>query len=416
MRLSKYSFGIGDRFARQGRAQLDAILEARKEGVLITPVWNKSFREHHIIGSSPKETREEADRAVKEAEWDQAYFVDADHIGMSNVDHFLDFSDYFTIDVADHIGSPVQDEDVERFVRENEELTGTLHIEGFSQPSVIKPDEIRESAAKFLAAVAEVEKVYRYILKHKKRYKIAIEISMDEVEQPQSPSELLLILKMLADRDVHPNTIAVKFCGQFNKGVDYRGDIDRFAREFEQHLLVIDFATRKFRLPENLKLSIHSGSDKFSLYRPIHNILKRHNRGIHVKTAGTTWLEELIGLLSAGEEGVEIVKKIFGNALQRREELTARYRSVTDIDPAMLPERKEIEKWSGKKLVNMLRHNPDHPEYNPQVRQLLHCAYKIAAEMGEQFTDALEKHEPVIAPCVKENLYERHIRPLFLGG
>jgi len=414
MRLSKYSFGVGDRFAHQGRAQLDAIMEARKQGVLITPVWNKSHREHQIIGSSQKETRDEADRAVSEAGWDQSYFVDADHIDMLTIDQFLDFSDFFTIDVADSIGAPAPEEEVERFVRENESLTGTLHIEGFSQPTTIEPDELREAASKFLKAVNEVDRVYRYILQHKKRHRIAVEISMDEVEEPQSPSELLLILKMLADREIRPNTIAVKFCGRFNKGVDYEGDLDRFAQQFEQHLLVIDFAVRRFGLPGNLKLSVHTGSDKFSLYKPMQTILKRHDRGIHLKTAGTTWLEELIGLSLAGDEGLDLVKKIFRQAIRRREELTSRYKTVIDIDSSKLPDTDEIGSWSGKKLVNTLRHNPDHPDFNPDVRQLLHCAYKIAAEMGDEFTGALEKYEHMIAPNVKENLFERHIRPLFL--
>lgn len=413
-KLARYSIGIGDRFARQGSAQLAAVREAGDKGVLITPVWNKSYREHEIIGSSPEDVRREADRAVREAGWDRSYFVDADHIGMDNVDLFLNSSDFFTIDVADIIGVSAPEQEIEAFVSANKTLTGTLHLEGIDDPLEIPEEEIREIASNFLKAVSEVERVYRYILKHKRREEVVVEVSMDEVENPQTPPELLLILKMLATRDVKLDTIAVKFSGRFNKGIDYAGDVSHFAREFERDLMVIDHAIREFGLPENLKLSMHSGSDKFSLYGPIRKILKRHDRGIHVKTAGTTWLEELIGLSLAGEEGETVVKKISSQALDRLEELIEPYKTVTDISPSELPEPEEIDRWSGKKLANTLRHIPGHPEFNPDLRQLLHCAYKLAAELDEEFTGALKKYEHIIASNVKENLFERHIRPLFL--
>ena len=123
---------------------------------------------------------------------------------------------------------------------------------------------------------------------------------MDEVESPQTPVDLFFILKMLADKGVPAQTIAPKFTGRFNKGVDYTGDVAQFAKEFEEDVLVIDFAIKEFGLPEELKLSVHSGSDKFSIYPVMADVIKKYNKGIHVKTAGTTWLEEVIGLALAG--------------------------------------------------------------------------------------------------------------------
>ncbi len=90
LELGKYSIGIGDRFALQGKAQLKAIIGAQNSGVNIIPVWNKSFREHQIVKSDPISTREEADEAVKSLSWTQEYFVDADHVGMNNIDYFLE--------------------------------------------------------------------------------------------------------------------------------------------------------------------------------------------------------------------------------------------------------------------------------------------------------------------------------------
>ena len=90
MKLGKYSIGIGDRFAHQGKAQLKAVIKAKEQGVDITPVWNKSFREHQIVKSDPVSTRREADNAVKSLGWRDNYFVDADHVGLGNIDIFLE--------------------------------------------------------------------------------------------------------------------------------------------------------------------------------------------------------------------------------------------------------------------------------------------------------------------------------------
>src|SRR6516165_1359117 len=97
--IGKYSFGIGDRFAHQARAQLRACLMAAEKGADVIPVWNKSNREHLIIGSEPTTTRAAADAAVRELGWTKPYHVDADHIRLETVDRFLPACDFYTIDV-----------------------------------------------------------------------------------------------------------------------------------------------------------------------------------------------------------------------------------------------------------------------------------------------------------------------------
>ncbi len=125
MKIGKYSFGTGDRFAHQGEAQLKALLKARKElGLDITPVWNKSNREHMIVNSSPADTRIEADAAVKALGYTGPYFVDADHINMSNVEKFVDSSDFFTIDLADFIGKKAAQSDIDAFIETQRQIPG----------------------------------------------------------------------------------------------------------------------------------------------------------------------------------------------------------------------------------------------------------------------------------------------------
>jgi hypothetical protein len=413
MILGKYSFGIGDRFCHQGKAQLSAVIKAKEHGLDITPVWNKSHREHTIIGTVPADTRKEARDAVEALNWSGPYFVDADHIGLGNVDLFVESSDFFTLDVADFMGQAADKADVDSFVRKHQKYVGSVAIDGIDETLEIAEDQIRTIAGKSLLAVRQAGAIYRHIEAIKGAGKFITEVSMDETDQPQTPVEMLFILAAIADEGIPAQTIAPKFTGRFNKGVDYVGDVAGFGKEFEEDLAVVAFAVREFGLPENLKLSIHSGSDKFSIYGPIAGALKKFDAGLHVKTAGTTWLEELIGLAMAGGDGLSIAKEVYATALLRFGELCGPYASVIDIDTAMLPTAEEVDEWDGQTFASALRHDQSCEQYNLHLRQLLHVGYKIAAEMGTRFTDALRKHEDVIAQNVSGNIYDRHIRPVF---
>jgi hypothetical protein len=414
MNLSKYSFGVGDRFGHQGKAQLAAIIKVKQQGINITPVWNKSNREHTIIGTKHSYTRREADKAVKACGWNEPYFVDADHIGLGNVDKFIESSDFFTLDVADFIGKPADKAKVESFIKKHKKYIGSLSIDGIDEPLEITEERIKGIANKSLLAAQEAGKIYRHIAAAKGEDNFITEVSMDETDQPQTPVEMLFILAAIAAEGVPAQTIAPKFTGRFNKGVDYVGDIAQFAKEFEEDLAVVAFAVKEFGLPGNLKLSIHSGSDKFSIYRPMKEAMKKFDAGLHIKTAGTTWLEELIGLAVAGGEGLVIAKEIYAAALKRMDELCGPYATVIDINPAKLPSTQEINKWDGQQFAAALRHDQACPGFNPNLRQLLHVGYKIAAEMGTRFTDDLDKYEQTIAANVTGNIFERHIKPLFL--
>ncbi len=378
MEIGKYSFGIGDRFAHEGVNQLKALIEAEQQfGVHFVPVWNKSNREHQIVGTIPAETRKEAEEAVRTLGYTSPYFVDADHINLSNVDKFIDSSDFFTIDVADYIGK-----------------SGTME-------------------ERFLPAIREAGKIYRHIAEKKGAENFVTEVSMDEVDVAQTPEELRYILRELAAEGIPAQTIAPKFTGRFNKGVDYRGDINLFEKEFEEDLLVIEQCVKEYGLPSNLKLSIHSGSDKFSIYPIMGRLLRKYDKGIHIKTAGTTWLEEIIGLSVADDNALTLSKKIYRQSLSRMDELTIPYATVIDIDINELPSCEEVDGWDAERFARALRHNPDDKFFNPSMRQLLHVSYKIAAELRAEFFPALEKHADVIGKQIAENIGTRHIRRLF---
>jgi tagaturonate epimerase len=414
--LEKYSLGVGDRFAHQAKAQLQACVLAAARGAAVVPVWNKSNREHGIVGSEPSSVRDAADAAVHELGWKRPYHVDADHINLGTVDRFLEPSDFYTLDVASEIGRPAPPADLDAFVAHHPELVGRLSIPGIADPFETTPASIAAIARKYLFAVLEAGRIYRHIEGRKGAGSFITEVSMDETDEPQTPPQLLVILAAIADEKIPIQTIAPKFTGRFNKGVDYAGDLARFEKEFADDLAVIAFAARQYPLPANLKLSVHSGSDKFSIYGPMRRGLARFGAGVHIKTAGTTWLEELIGLAEAGGEGLALARHVYAEAYEHRRELCEPYAAVIDIDDSRLPPPAEVCNWTPEQYTSALRHDQSNPGFNPDLRQLLHVGYKVAAKMGSRYLRMLEECEESISRNVTGNLFERHIRPLFLGN
>lgn len=413
--LSRFSFGVGDRFAHQAKAQLRAFQRLQQDGVEVVPVWNKSNREHTFVGSVPQSVFDAAAEAVKQLGWSTDWHVDADHIQLQTVAPFLNCSDFFTIDVADSIGKPAGAEEIAGFISRHGELIGPQQIAGLSEPIEIKQSDVEAVASKYLLAVKEAAQIYRHIAQAKGESEFIAEVSMDETDAPQTPPELLIILAALADEKVKLQTIAPKFTGRFNKGVDYVGDLAQFEREFNDDLAVIDHAVESYGLPQNLKLSVHSGSDKFSLYPIIREATQRTGAGVHLKTAGTTWLEELIGLAEAGGQGLDLAKEIYGYSYEHVDELCKPYASVIDIDRAKLPDVATVTGWSGAELASAIRHIPGNPVFNSNIRQLLHVSFKVAAKAGNRYTDLLNEHEAIVSNEVTKNIYDRHLKPLFVG-
>lgn len=407
--LGKYSFGIGDRFGKEGKAQLAAVMKMQNDGVMVTPVWNKSDREHKTVGTNPETVKAEAEIAVESLNYKGGYLIDADHIKLDTVQPYLEVSNFFTIDVADKMGKPSKETDKKSFLEFCKDYTGDLKIPGIKENIEVSGETLPNFIDQFLLAMKHAGEVYKYI-STKKSGPFFTEVSVDEVEKPQSPVELFFMLAALSFYNVPVNTIAPKFTGEFNKGIDYKGDLNQFRKEFEEDLMVLQFAQKEFGLPENLKLSVHSGSDKFSIYPVIQQLIKKHNAGLHLKTAGTTWLEEIIGLAESEGEGFLFSKNIYSEALDRYDELTENYKTVLSIDKNLLPGTDFFN--SGKEFATALRHDQESESYNPHFRQLMHCAYKIAAEK-ENFQSLLNQFRSKIEENVKFNLYQRHLKKIF---
>jgi len=412
--LEKYSFGAGDRFGKEAGSQLEAIMEIRRLGIPVVPVWNKSNREHVIIGSSPENVKAAVAAAVAVTGYSGSYYTDADHIGLETVDRFTVSCNFFTLDVAHFIGKKPLPEMAKDFAAKYSKYLGTMKIPGIKQPLNVSLDFLHNLAGNYLVAVDEVARIYEHLCDVKGKGNFITEVSVDEAKLVQGPLELFFILALLKEKGVEVQNIAPKFSGLFAKGVDYIGDVKGFTAEFEQHVAVIRYAVKELGLPQNLKLSVHSGSDKFSIYPAIKAALRKFDAGIHVKTAGTTWLEEVIGLAKGGPDGLAIAREIYTRSLERYEELTAPYATVLHIDRQLLPAIGEVNSWNSKQFTEALIHDKLCRGFHPHFRQLIHVGYKIAAEMGKDFLDALDRHHEIIAAGVKHNLLERHLKPLFL--
>lgn len=412
-RLPRLTIGMGDRFAQQGEAQLSAVESAAERGVPLHPVWNKSNREHILVGTKPEDLRAEADAAVKALGWTAPYFVDADHINLHTVDGFLAASDFFTLDVADYSGKPATPESMAAFLEKRSGLVGSHRLPLLDTPVAITRADIERTAGKFLWAMQEAGRIYRRIAAAKPEDSFAVEVSVDETDIPQTPGELLIILAMIADEGIPSQTIAPKFSGRFNKGIDYVGDLSAFEREFDADLAVLAYAVREFGLPDSLKISVHSGSDKFSLYPIIRRLMVRHGAGLHLKTAGTTWLEEVAGLAESGGAGLAIVKDIYAAALPIAGELIKPYAPVVDIETSKLPSIEAVRGWTSQEFVGAINHDATCPKYDHQFRQFIHVSFKVAAGMGARYIDALRANSGIVGRRVRNNLLKKHIEPLF---
>ena len=196
--IGKYSIGIGDRFGHQGVAQLQALVLALQAGVGLTPVWNKSNREHSIIGTRPEDTRRAADAAVRQAMWKFPHYVDADHIGLKNVHLFVQSSDFFTVDVADFIGKPAPASDVASYMDFVKKFRGPVTVPGLPELLLVGDRDLEDLTRKYLLPIKEAGKIYRLIRSLKGDLPFVTEISIDESFDPQSPQELFFILAGIA--------------------------------------------------------------------------------------------------------------------------------------------------------------------------------------------------------------------------
>jgi hypothetical protein len=288
------SFGFGDRLGLATPGHVAAV-----KGADIAPVFaQQSVRENTRTGRTPQIVLDDAMWALFEADWRTPWGADADHVKeISDLPPFIEAGySFYTIDPNEYVDNDAHTDPVETLkVKVNAlpwdelsiSLEGLFRLYG-ADPIQLDgitlefPEEtLLRAAAKYGRAIAHVKSVSNYLVKNVGQFDL--EASVDETDTPTSAEEHYFIASELRRLGVPLNSLAPRFIGSFEKGVDYIGDIEEFDRELKKHAAVMHAVG-------GYKLSIHTGSDKFSIYP---SIAERARNLVHVKTAGTSYLEAL---------------------------------------------------------------------------------------------------------------------------
>ncbi|MGE5359850.1 MAG: tagaturonate epimerase family protein, partial [Bacteroidales bacterium] len=292
----KASAGMGDRL---GLATPGHVRAMRAVGGTLAPIFaQQSIREMTRTGRSPQQVVDDATWGAFREGWSGAVGADADHIkNTADADRCLAAGfTLFTVDPGEHV------RDVNRPASELREAFGALpwaELEDCeadarqryvgrtfdAEGQLIRFDEatLQTAAIKYGHAVLHVGRVYRHIARSARPGTFELEVSVDETDAPTTAAEHVWVATELKRLGVRWVSLAPRFVGRFEKGVDYQGDLAEFERQFAQHAAIA-------RHVGPYKISIHSGSDKFLIYP----IAAKYTQGlVHLKTAGTSYLEAI---------------------------------------------------------------------------------------------------------------------------
>jgi len=364
--LRKYPFtiGTGDRLGVATPGHLRAIEKFNVYPILA----QQSVRENGQTGRDFKEVIRDAAWSVFQENYQKGYGADGDHLkSLLEVKNALDAGvSMVTLDLSEklnfetYLGSK---EEVDRkFKEEIDEgdaevifhlfLGKTFSLKGSHGELSIQFDNesVKRNTLLFHRAIDFTEEVYEWIRsKRGNQTTVDFEVSIDETPFPTSAENHFFFILQLNHRGVRIDSLAPRFIGEFQKGVDYRGDIEAFRSHFYQHMLIAeDF--------ENYKISIHSGSDKFSVFPHMGELSEGR---LHLKTAGTSWLEamRLLALIDP-----PLYRKIHQFALSKFEEGSTLYHVTTDL--SQIP---KLEDLSDQDLPSLLDQE--------EARELLHITY-----------------------------------------
>ncbi len=402
------SAGLGDRL---GLATPGHVRALRAVGGVIAPVFpQQSIREMTRTGRTPIEVIDDATWGMFAEGWRCGTGADADHLKTTaDVDACLavGFS-MFTIDPGEHVDSAADSaavaalrakmpglpwselEDTEAALR-SRYLGQTFAVEHLS----IQFDEttLLRAAVKYGRAVAHVARMWRHLAKAAGSRLFELEISVDETETPTSPAEHYWVASELRRLGVVWVSLAPRFVGRFEKGVDYIGDLAGLETDIAAHAAIA-------RQLGPYKLSLHSGSDKFSVYP----IIARLTKGlVHLKTAGTSYLEALRTVAALDPA---LFREIYAFARERYETDKVSYHVSAELGRA--PEAKDVKEAALPALLEPL-----------DSREILHVTFgsvlKETDRTGKpRFQDrlmALLREHPDAYAKNLETHFVRHLRP-----
>jgi len=336
------SFGCGDRL---GLATPGHVRSLRKAPGIAPVFAQQSIREMERSGRTPEQVLDDVTWGVFQEGWRDGFGADADHLKTTaDVDVCVDAGyTMYTVDPGDHVDNEAATAGLDALKSKVEALPWDV-LESSPQELraayldrtfdvgdglVIRLSEetLLRAAAKYSRAVAHSAMMYRHLVKRMGAERsFELEVSVDETETPTTPEEHFFVASELRRLGVRWVSLAPRFIGRFEKGVDYIGDLKQFEAEFAKHVAIA-------RALGPYKLSVHSGSDKFSVY-PV--VARLAGDLIHVKTAGTSYLEALRTLASI-DPG--LFREIFTFARSRYDVDRATYHVSADLAKVPVPDQ-----------------------------------------------------------------------------
>ncbi|HUU03764.1 MAG TPA: tagaturonate epimerase family protein [Myxococcota bacterium] len=390
------SFGLGDRLGLATPGHVRAI----RRGRLVPVFAQQSMREMQRTGRTPREVVDDASWGVFQEGFCEPWGADADHLKtIEDIDRCLDAGfGFFTFDPSGHVTAARELESVpwdalETNLSDARRLyLGRHDLEGGSAVEIDETSLLRAYAG-YGRALVHIVEMQRYLAGRMNGRPFEIEVSVDESEAETSIEEHFIVASELGRLGIELASLAPRYPGRFEKGCDYIGDLGRFEQSFALHVAVA-------RTLGSYKLGVHSGSDKFRLYP---SMARLADGRLHVKTAGTSYLEALRVIAVVDPD---LFVEIFEFARRRYPDDKASYK--VSADPARLPALHEMKSADLPGLLDDL-----------DARQLLHVTFGSVLTAPAQAGESLKER---ILECLRtdeENYYsaleahfERHLLPL----
>jgi hypothetical protein len=375
------SFGFGDRLGFATPGHIAAVRET-----MFAPVFaQQSVRENQRTGRTPQQVMDDAKRAVDSAQWDRPWGADADHLKtVEDISPFVEAGyTFFTIDPGEYVDNSADIDSLDILKQKvkslNWEEVSTLYLHRNEEQAwgQFDAESLMRAVVKYGKSIRQVAAMYNRLSQMKNEFDF--EVSVDETDSPTTPLEHYFIASELTRLGIRFTSLAPRFSGRFEKGVDYIGDLDVLDAELGKHAAVTaHFGT--------YKLSLHSGSDKFSVY-PL--IAKHWGEQIHVKTAGTSYLEALRVL---AKHTPDLFLKIYSLGCERYDIDKRTYHVSAQLD--RLP--------STDDLPSLLD--------DFHARQMLHVTFGSAlARFGAELKETVVKYEATYVEGLQAH-FEKHLR------
>jgi hypothetical protein len=377
------SFGFGDRLGLATPGHIAAL-----RGTKFAPIFaQQSVRENSRTGRTPQQVVDDAKRAVDAVKWDAPWGADADHLKtLEDLPSFVNAGyTFFTVDPGEHVDNAA-DTDSSAVLKKKAakfnwaELSALYLNQKAGQAwGQFETESLQRAVVKYGGAIQHAASMFGRLSELKDAFDF--EVSVDETDSPTTPLEHYFIASELARMGVRFTSLAPRFIGRFEKGVDYIGDLDALDAELAKHAAV----THHFG---TYKLSLHSGSDKFSVY-PL--VAKHWGERIHVKTAGTSYLEALRVLAS---QEADLFLKIYDLGRECYEMDKRTYHVSAELDK--LPNTQDLPS-----LLNDFH-----------AREVLHVTFGSAiGKFGVELRSALIKHETAYYEGLRTH-FEKHLNLL----